>query len=134
MIESLENWMHSGRDDYGEEDLEDSRDTICQDPISREIHIKAQRQVAVLIAVPKQLEDLPDIADAMKSFMTVVLNVQTVDPSLERRILDILAGVAYAIDTGVARIAKNTYIFFPSNVEFEDKQIDTLLNSSFMSD
>ena len=66
------------------------------------------------------------MADELKEGMTVILNLEQLDRDLIRRILDVLSGVAYGLDATVSRIASNTYMIMPYNVEFEGSLMDEL--------
>lgn len=48
---------------------------------------------------------------------TVVLNLEDTNKDMARRILDFLSGVAYANRGKIKRVATNTYIIIPSNVD-----------------
>ena len=78
------------------------------------------------------LEDLPAVADDLKSMMTVVLNVENLDRDLARRVLDVISGVAYGLDAGISRVASNTYMILPYNVEFQGGLVDELKSSGIL--
>ena len=61
---------------------------------------------------------------------TVVLNLEDTNKDMARRILDFLSGVAFANQGKIKRVATNTYIIIPSNVDLTgDDLLDELENS-----
>ena len=98
----------------------------------REVSIRTTTRLKVMIAQPRRLEDLPAVADELKEGMTIILNLETLERDLIRRILDVLSGVAYGLDASVSRIASNTYMIVPFNVEFEGSLMDELTNSGVL--
>ncbi len=95
----------------------------------REVSIRTTTRLRVTIAQPKRLEDIPSVADELKDGMTVILNLENQDRELIRRVLDVLSGVAYGLDATISRIASNTYMIVPFNVEFEGSLLDELTSS-----
>ena len=127
-MELMERWKHwTGRDE--DEDMsaawalpEGNRPARSD----REFSVRATTRLRVTIAQPKRLEDVPAVAEELKSGMTVILNLEGVDRGPMCRILDVLSGVAYALDAAISRIAANTYMIVPFNVEFEGGLMDAL--------
>ena len=92
----------------------------------REFSVRATTRLRVTIAQPKRLEDVPAVAEELKAGMTVILNLEGVDRAPMGRILDVVSGVAYFLDAAISRIAANTYMIVPFNVEFEGGLMDAL--------
>lgn len=137
IVDNLKSWMHPEDEDEDEdEDMTSawasSEKGNFHDSERKEINIRTNTQLKVIVAQPQKLEDIPDLADDLKRSMTLVLNVETLERDLARRILDILSGVAYALDANITRIASNTYMILPFNVEFEGGLMDELENSGVL--
>ena len=76
------------------------------------------------------MEDASDITDTLLSGKAVVLNLEDTNKDMARRILDFLSGVAYANRGKIKRVATNTYIIIPSNVDLTgDDLLDELENN-----
>lgn len=103
-----------------------------RETLRKEVSIRTTTQLHVSIAQPRSLQELPAIADDLKAMMTVVLNVQELERDLARRVLDVLSGVAYALDANISRIAKDTYMILPFNVEFQGGLVDELESSGLL--
>lgn len=95
------------------------------------VNINATAKLQVNIFKPERFgEETRDIADELVKNHTIVLNLEFTNKEMARRILDFLSGVAYARDGKVKRVATNTYIIIPSNVDLTgDDLLDELENS-----
>ena len=94
-------------------------------------NINATAKLQVGIFRPERFgEETRSIADELMSTHTVVLNLEDTNKDMARRILDFLSGVAYANNGKIKRVASNTYIIIPSNVDLTgDDLLDELENS-----
>ena len=69
------------------------------------------------------------IADNLNEKRTVVLNLESTNRDVARRLLDFLSGVAYASNGQIKRVANSTYIITPYNVDVMGDLIDELENN-----
>ncbi len=95
------------------------------------VNINATAKLQVSIFKPERFgEETRSIADELMKTHTVVLNLEDTNKDMARRILDFLSGVAYANRGKIKRVATNTYIIIPSNVDLTgDDLLDELENS-----
>ena len=95
------------------------------------VNINATAKLQVGIFRPERFgEETRSIADELMKTHTVVLNLEDTNKDMARRILDFLIGVAYANKGKIKRIATNTYIIIPSNVDLTgDDLLDELENN-----
>ena len=63
------------------------------------------------------------IADHLLSNRTVVLNLESTNKESARRLIDFLSGVAYSIGGYIQRVAVNTFIIVPENVDISGEQL-----------
>ena len=63
------------------------------------------------------------IADHLLNRRTVVLNLELTNKEAARRIIDFLSGVAYSIDGYIQRVANNTFVVVPNNVDVSGEQL-----------
>ncbi len=63
------------------------------------------------------------IADHLLSNRTVVLNLESTNKESARRLIDFLSGVAYSIGGYIQRVAVNTFIIVPENVDISGEQV-----------
>ena len=83
----------------------------------------------VNIRAATQLEDASSIADHLREKRTVVLNLESTNKEIARRLLDFLAGVSYAQEGKIKKVAVSTYIITPYNVDILGDLIDELENN-----
>jgi len=86
-------------------------------------------QSQVVLVKPERFETAAEIADQLRAQRPVLINLETTPKDVTRRLVDFLSGVAYALDGKVKKIAANTYIITPSNVDLVGDLMDELENS-----
>ncbi|MBQ3889554.1 MAG: cell division protein SepF, partial [Clostridia bacterium] len=60
---------------------------------------------------------------------TVVLNLEKTPKDVARRLVDFLSGVAYANNGQLKKVANNTFIITPYNVDVSGDLLDELENT-----
>ena len=65
----------------------------------------------------KAFDDAAKAADELRKRRAVILNMENVDKSLTRRVVDFLSGSVYALDGSVKKVAQSTYLFCPHNMD-----------------
>ncbi len=99
------------------------------------VNIHTTAQVQVVLVQPEQFEDAQSIADHLNARKTVVLNLESADKDVSRRIVDFLSGVAYANRGQVKRVAKKTFMITPYDVDVIGGDIlDKLENNGMFFD
>ena len=93
------------------------------------VNIHATTQLKVVLVKPERFENAAEIADHLKDKRTVVLNLESTNKDVARRLVDFLSGVAYAGEGKIKKVAANTYIITPYHVELEGDLIDELENN-----
>ena len=93
------------------------------------VNIHATTQLAVVLVKPERYEDAASIADHLNAKKTVVLNLEQSSKDVSRRLIDFLCGVAYANNGQMKRLANNTYIITPYNVDIMGDLLDELENN-----
>ena len=78
---------------------------------------------------PERFENASEIADQLKDKRTVVLDLESTNKDVARRLIDFLSGVAYAGEGKIKKVAANTYIITPYHVDIEGDLIDELENN-----
>ena len=79
-----------------------------------------------MLVKPERFENAAEIADHLREKRTVVLNLESTNKDIARRLLDFLSGVAYANEGKIKKVANATYIITPFNVEILGDIIDEL--------
>ena len=93
------------------------------------VNIHTTTQLQVVLVKPDRFDAAPEIADHLRDKRTVVLNLESANKEIARRLVDFLSGVAYAQDGKIKRVANSTYIITPYNVDILGDLIDELENN-----
>ena len=122
------------RDGLGEDLIRNNESDIDDTTVSygneknrnRVVNIHATTQLQVILVKPERFEDARTIADHLNSKRTVVLNLESTNKDVSRRLIDFLSGVAYANHGQIKRVANSTFIITPYNVAIEGDLLDEL--------
>ena len=140
ILDELKKWTHP----YDEDEDYDDEDELDEAPPRREpsfervksedrpnkvVNIHATTQLKVVLVKPERFENAAEIADHLKDKRTVVINLESTNKDIARRLIDFLSGVAYAGEGKIKKIAANTYIITPYHVDIEGDLIDELESS-----
>ena len=93
------------------------------------VNIHTTTQLQVVLVKPDRFENAAEIADNLREKRTVVLNLESTNKDIARRLLDFLSGVAYANEGKIKKVAISTYIITPYNVDILGDLIDELENN-----
>ena len=135
IFDELKKLAHTYEDEDGEfdqfeeepqEDVFTDRRVRASDRGNKVVSIHATTQLKVILVKPSRFEDASDIADQLKDKRTVVLNLETTNKDIARRLIDFLSGVAYAGEGKIKKVAANTYLITPYHVDIEGDLIDEL--------
>ena len=110
------------------ETFEDRRPKL-EERRNKVVNIHATPQLKVVLVKPERFENASEIADHLKDKRTVVLNLESTNKDVARRLIDFLSGVAYAGEGKIKKVAANTYMITPYHVELEGDLIDELENN-----
>ena len=93
------------------------------------VNIRAATQLQVVLVKPDCFDNASEISDHLREKRTVVLNLESTNKDIARRLLDFLAGVSYAQEGKIKKVAISTYIITPYNVDILGDLIDELENN-----
>ena len=116
-------------DELEERDMFEDRRSRTDDRRNKVVNIHATTQLKVILVKPERFENASEIADQLKDKRTVVLNLESTNKDVARRLIDFLSGVAYAGEGKIKKVAANTYIITPYHVDIEGDLIDELENN-----
>lgn len=89
--------------------------------------------VKVHLVIPRNFNDAQQVADQFKRSVPVILNLQTTDHELSKRMIDFCSGLTYAMDGGMQRIAEKIFLLTPRNVEVSAEEKARLLDKGFFN-
>ena len=118
-------------DDIFADDSRSGRETRVLRPVSTSNGGRSNLQVHLVI--PKSFNDAQEIADQFKESIPVILNLQSADNDLSKRLIDFASGLTYALDGGMQRIADKVFLLTPRNVEVSAEERARLIEKGFFN-
>lgn len=129
-------------DIFGESPYEESPPTVRKIDRGPDVR-RAQRtaalrsvaapQVRVHIVEPRSFNDAQQIGDKFKANIPVIINLQTSDAEISKRLIDFASGLTYGLDGGMQRIAEKVFLLTPSNVEVSAEERRRLQERGFFN-
>lgn len=83
------------------------------------VNIHTATQVKMVIYQPSNFDQTSEICNNLKERKPVIVNLDSVDAELARRILDFLSGAIYALDGSIQKISGSIFVIAPNNVEID---------------
>ena len=113
------------------DDWTDEQETVERPRRSRRAQLEAVSSInppqRVHLVVPRSFNDAQQIADKFKDSIPVILNLQSSDQDLSKRLIDFASGLTYALDGGMQRVADKVFLLTPRNVEVSAEERARLL-------
>jgi cell division inhibitor SepF len=110
---------------------------VTRQPPSSSVRISAPEQVAasakVSIVAPGRFADAQEIANLLMADQPVIVNMQSAERDLQRRMIDFCSGVTYALSGGMERVADEVFLLTPSNVKVTDEERQRLADSGLVT-
>jgi cell division inhibitor SepF len=107
-------------DDWTDSEPEAAATTAAARPPSRLRGVESvpnPASVKVHLVLPRSFNDAQQIADRFKDGVPVIINLQSADQDLSKRLIDFASGLTYALDGGMQRVADKVFLLTPRNVE-----------------
>jgi cell division inhibitor SepF len=79
--------------------------------------VAAVQTARVHVVAPGGFNDAQEIGDKLKNNQPVIVNLQSVDRDLARRLIDFASGLAYGLGGQMERVADQVFLLTPTNVE-----------------
>jgi cell division inhibitor SepF len=84
--------------------------------------VEDSSQVRVHLVLPRSFNDAQQIADKFKDSVPVILNLQSADNELSKRLIDFSSGLTYALEGSMQRVADKVFLLTPRNVELSAEE------------
>ena len=129
-MDKLKNVVNPVDDEYDDEGLDNDfyfDDDTQQQPRQTSAGSMGMNSSALELKVvkPEKYDSATaqKIADHLLNRRSVVLNLESTNKESARRLIDFLSGVAYSIQGYIQRVANNTFIIVPDNVDISGEQL-----------
>jgi cell division inhibitor SepF len=84
---------------------------------SKIVSLHTQKNIRLVLFEPRTYEDTQEMADNLKSYRPLVINLQRVRRDLGYRIVDFLSGTVYALGGSIQKLGTDIFICTPANVD-----------------
>ena len=123
------------RDEYDDIFADDDEEPAPRRPPTtlKPVGGRTNGDVRVHLVVPKSFNDAQQIADKFKDSVPVILNLQSSETDLSKRLIDFASGLTYALDGGMQRIADKVFMLTPRNVEISAEERARLIEKGFFN-
>jgi cell division inhibitor SepF len=89
---------------------------------------EAGGKASVHLVLPRSFNDAQQIADRFKDSVPVILNLQSADNELSKRLIDFASGLTYALNGSMQRVADKVFLLTPRNVEVSAEERARMLD------
>ena len=116
------------RSGFAAAETRDSRRSSAAGP-AKVVNLNNNAAMQVILVKPDRFDTVSEIADHLRDKKAIVLNLESTNKDVARRLVDFLSGCAYALDGKIKKVAISTYILTPYNVEIVGDLVEELENS-----
>lgn len=88
-------------------------------------------RMKLIISNPESFEEAAEIADNLRDKRAILMNIENAPRDVQRRLIDFLSGVAYALGGKIKRVSAQAYIITPTNVDVVGSAVDDFDSSGF---
>jgi cell division inhibitor SepF len=126
--QDFDDWTESQADDSSPSRVPATRSSSSRGGGRPQIEaVPNPNSVRVHLVLPRSFNDAQQIADKFKQSIPVILNLQSADTELSKRLIDFASGMTYALNGGMQRVADKVFLLTPRNVEVSAEQRAQLL-------
>ena len=80
---------------------------------------------------PKRFNEARDVADRFKSGTAVIMNLQSTEDTIARRLVDFASGLVYGMDGKIEMVANRVYLLTPANVDVSAEDRERIAGGDF---
>ncbi len=82
---------------------------------------------------PKRFNEARDVADHFKEGTAVIMNLQSTEDSIARRLVDFASGLVYGLDGKIELVANRVYLLTPPDVEVSAEDREKIAGGAFFN-
>ncbi|CQR74606.1 Cell division protein SepF [Sporomusa ovata DSM 2662] len=90
------------------------------------------KQIKVMVVEPFSFDDAQHIADYLKSRKPVVVNLESSDPEIAKRMIDFISGTTYALNGQIQKVGNNIFLCAPNNVDVAYSPREDVSDKTFL--
>jgi cell division inhibitor SepF len=80
---------------------------------------------------PRRFNEARDVADRFKAGIPVIMNLQSTDDTIARRLVDFASGLVYGLDGKIEMVANRVYLLTPANMEVSAEDRERIAGGDF---
>ena len=80
---------------------------------------------------PRRFNEARNVADRFKSGTAVIMNLQSTEDAIARRLVDFASGLVYGLDGKIELVANRVYLLTPANVEVSAEEREKIAGGMF---
>ncbi|MBI2239143.1 MAG: cell division protein SepF [Actinobacteria bacterium] len=80
---------------------------------------------------PKRFNEAREVADRYKDGIPVIMNLQSTDDTIARRLVDFASGLVYGLDGKIEMVANRVYLLTPANMEVSAEERERIAGGGF---
>ncbi len=80
---------------------------------------------------PKRFNDAREVGDRFRAGIPVIMNLQSTDDPVARRLVDFASGLVYGLDGTIETVANRVYLLTPANIEVSAEERERLSEGGF---
>jgi cell division inhibitor SepF len=80
---------------------------------------------------PRRFNEAREVADRFKEGTAVIMNLQSTDDAIARRLVDFASGLVYGLDGKIEMVANRVYLLTPANVEVSAEERERIAGGAF---
>ena len=112
------------------EDFEDDEDELEYEDDDASLSLGGSN-IELKVIKPTQFNQILTVGDHLIEGKTVLLNLEGLDKALTRRMIDFIAGVAYALNATIKSATNNSYFIAPRDVDVSGEIFDSSDDDTF---
>jgi cell division inhibitor SepF len=112
------------------EDFEDDEDELEYEEDDASLSLGGSN-IELKVVKPTQFNQILTAGDHLIDGKTVLLNLEGLDKALSRRMIDFIAGVAYALNATIKSATNNSYFIAPRDVDVSGEIFDSSDDDTF---
>ncbi len=91
----------------------------------------ASATAAIHKSEPKRFNEAREVADRFKEGTAVIMNLQSTEDPIARRLVDFASGLVYGLDGKIELVANRVYLLTPANVEVSAEERERIAGGGF---
>jgi cell division inhibitor SepF len=117
--DSILNWLGYGSDDETPQVSERARGPEARPPGRGKLVSlpTTPNTTRLIISCPQSFDEISGLAENLKSFRPLIVNLQDLPVDEARRVVDFLSGATFALGGRVRRVSSGIFLFATSNID-----------------